>query len=110
MSHSILMELYHGRKDPDQDMEDWGTIGPVLLVDGVTVTYGSNLRIKFTGQEDWEFLHEFMHDDMFYYDGVYYGDFSFCSKDSFAAIHGPQVIPVLFCPQKSIHKELTNGN
>jgi hypothetical protein len=110
MSNSILMELYHGRKDPNQDMDDWGTIGPVLLVEGVTVTYGGNLRIKFTGQEDWEFLHEFMHDDMFYYDGVYYGDFSFCSEGIFAAIHGPQVIPVLFWPQKSKHKELTNGN
>lgn len=74
--HKMTLHLYHGRKTKDEEMDDWGSEGPVLEVDGVTVTYGSDIRIMFTGQGDYEFLSTYCIEDLFYYDGVYYGDWS----------------------------------
>ena len=76
MSHRMTLHLYHGRKTLDEEMHDWGSEGPVLEVEGVTVTYTSDIRIMFTGQGDYEFLSEYCVDDLFYYDGIYYGDWS----------------------------------
>ena len=100
----MTMELYHGRTDPEQDMQDWGSQGPVLFVDGVTVTYGGSIRIMFTGQDDYEFLEEYLLEDMFFYDGVYYGDFAFQPVDSGRQNVGGQQAG-LFDPNKALKKE-----
>lgn len=76
MKHKMTLDLYHGRTDPAKDMEDWGTQGPLLYVDVVLVTYCDSIRLQFTGEPDIEFLHEYVEADCFYYDGVYYGDWS----------------------------------
>ena len=100
----MVMELYHGRKNPDQDMGDWGSQGPLLFVDGVTVTYKDSIRIRFTGQYDYIFLEEFLHEDMFFYDGVYYGDFAFLPVDSKIKNENSQEAE-LFDPNKALKKE-----
>ena len=30
MNNGVYIELFHGRNDPDQEMEDWGVPGPVF--------------------------------------------------------------------------------
>ena len=107
MQHKMIMELYHGRTDPNQNMEDWGSQGPLLFIDGATVTYKDSIRIRFTGQDDYEFLEEFLHDDMFFYDGVYYGDFAFLPVDSKSKNEDSQE-PELFDPNKAL-KRKNNG-
>ena len=76
LQHKMTLELYHGRPSPDIDMDDWGTEGPLLYVDFVSVTYSNSIRIQFTGQDDPEFLEDHVVDDCFFYDGVLYGDWS----------------------------------
>jgi hypothetical protein len=73
-SHVMYFELFHGRKYPEEQLDDWGPEGPAFLVESVHVTYGGPPRILLEGAEDWTDL--CMVDDMIYYDGMYYGDWS----------------------------------
>ena len=70
----VALELFHGRKCPDENLDGWGFQGPVLLVDYVHVTYGGNLKLGLPapgGDGELPFV-----DDLVYYDGGYYGDWS----------------------------------
>ncbi|NOT32991.1 MAG: hypothetical protein HOP12_02350 [Candidatus Eisenbacteria bacterium] len=70
----VALQLFHGRKDPTEDMDDWGEKGPVFLVDYVHVTYRSDLKLGIpspAGDGDLKFV-----DDLVFYDGRYYGDWS----------------------------------
>ena len=107
MAHKMTLDLYHGRTDPNMDMEDWGTQGPLLYVEFVAVTYAESIRIQFTGQEDPEFLGNYTEADCFYYDGVYYGDWSVQPLES------PREMgksPELFDPKKSLEGKKTNDS
>lgn len=64
------LKLFHGRKEPKQDMEDWGEQGPVFgpfpffhTTYGSEIKFGEGLYLKIVG-------------DCVYYDGWYYGDWS----------------------------------
>jgi hypothetical protein len=66
--------LFHGRTDPSEDLDNWGSKGPVFLVDYVHVTYRFDIKLGVpepAGDGDLKFA-----DDLVYYDGVYYGDWS----------------------------------
>ena len=102
MEHKMTLHLYHGRTDVDKDMDDWGTEGPLLYVDCVIVTYSDSIRLQFTGQDDLEFLHEYIVKDCFYYDGVYYGDWSVQPLESTRAMGAT---PELFDPDKALKRE-----
>lgn len=69
----IFLDLYHGRTDPNQDMDDWGSCGPIFEVEGgVTGTYGADLKFclpRFRGSGILA-----VHDGLVFYDGVWYGD------------------------------------
>lgn len=70
----VALQLFHGRKRPDEDLDDWGMPGPVFLVEYVHVTYGHDLKLGIpepAGGGDLRFV-----DDLVYYDGAYYGDWS----------------------------------
>ena len=71
----LYIRLFHGRTDPEQDMDDWGTDGPIFgPYIHVHTTYSSMLRLGRTdGNCDELHVHK---KDMLYYDGVYYGDWS----------------------------------
>jgi hypothetical protein len=77
----VYLEVFHGRKDPDEELHDWGSHGPVIgPLQYVQFTYGMPPRL---GPIDYPHDSEEMTmvEDMLYYDGVYYGDFSIISED-----------------------------
>ena len=79
MSTKVALELFHGRARPDQDLDAWGTQGPVFLVDYVHVTYLCDIKLGIdhpNGDGDLRFI-----EDLVYYDGVYYGDWSVFSLE-----------------------------
>ena len=73
-TNQLCLELYHGRKHPDDVMEDWGDEGPIFLVrDNIQATYGSHIKFFTPDGKDRSLYY---YDDMLYYDGIYYGDWS----------------------------------
>jgi hypothetical protein len=51
MRPSYTLFLYHGRKSPDEQPEDWGPEGPTILgVDSIHVTYLQSFYFRFI---DW---------------------------------------------------------
>lgn len=70
----VAIELFHGRRSPDERLENWGSQGPVFLVDYVHVTYLCDIKLGVpepAGDGDLHFI-----EDLVFYDGVYYGDWS----------------------------------
>lgn len=92
----MYLHLYHGRQDPDEDMDDWGSDGPIFgPLRWVSITYMSDLRFQAVSEDLPNEGHYdgacatvqdvggtikrealFLWEDMFYYDGLFYGDFS----------------------------------
>jgi len=70
----LYLRLFHGRKDPAQEMDDWGEDGPLLgPYRFVHTTYGAHVTCGLDNGE----LHDlYTVEDMIYYNGVYYGDWS----------------------------------
>ena len=72
------LRLYHGRKTPEEKLEDWGSEGPVFgPYESIQVTYGSHIKMhKSDGFDD---LH--WHEDLIYYDDIFYGDMEIFSAE-----------------------------
>lgn len=78
--------LFHGRDDPDADMDDFGYVGPMIgPITGYHVTYFYNIRIGFKevadarkffpdANDNWVFLQ--FENDLLVYEGKYYGDWT----------------------------------
>jgi hypothetical protein len=67
----VYLYLFHGRRDVETQMDDWGESGPFLgPFDFVHCTYGVDLK---TDQENGELQ---IVDGLVYYDGWFYGDWS----------------------------------
>lgn len=83
-SKVMVLSLSHGRKTTTEDMEDWGTEGPAFFIDSAQWTYGQLERIFFqTGECIWSqnpseenWITNLVVDGLFFYDGVFYGDFA----------------------------------
>lgn len=96
---ALFLKLFHGRKDPDQDMDDWGFEGPHLgPMKYVHTTYAHDIKFameveayKKAFPEDaeraeresyyhnghrWVDGHLMMHNDMIHLGDSYYGDWS----------------------------------
>lgn len=76
----LYLRLFHGRTTPQEDLDDWGTDGPVFgPYEFAHITYASILRL---GKQDdtCDELHCF--EDLLYYDGVYYGDWTVFNQDT----------------------------
>jgi hypothetical protein len=70
----IYIRLFHGRTDPTQDMDDWGTDGPILgPYTYIHITYTCLIRLGTPDANDHE-LH--LPEDLIYYDCIYYGDWT----------------------------------
>lgn len=69
---NMYLRLFHGRENPDDEIEDWGLEGPVIGPVYISGTYCS-LRVNM------EHLPRI--DDMLYYNGIYYGDFEILEKE-----------------------------
>lgn len=70
----LYIRLFHGRTNPDQDMDNWGSDGPIFgPYEFVHTTYACEIKL---GKPDRNCDELCTHEDMIYYDGVYYGDWS----------------------------------
>ena len=70
----LYLQLYHGRSEPDQQMDDWGFTGPTFgPLAYVVQTYFATLRLH--GDADQELWLKRC-DDMIMWQGAYYGDMS----------------------------------
>ncbi len=71
--NQMYLSLFHGRADPEQQMEDWGEDGPTFgPYDNIQVTYGTDLKMTNDAQTDNMTLSGAS--GLIYYDGMYYGD------------------------------------
>lgn len=69
----LYIRLFHGRTNPNQDMDEWGSDGPVFgPYDFSHTTYALNLKLGKNDVCDELFCFE----DMLFYDGTYYGDWT----------------------------------
>ena len=70
------IELFHGRTDPEEELEDWGSPGPIFgPLQFVHTTYACDIKFTYADESQrngWLNVTE----DFVYYDGVYYGDWS----------------------------------
>jgi hypothetical protein len=67
----IVVRLFHGRKNPEQELNDWGTDGPFLgPFCHLHVVYG-NIRLIEEDGTDHDLIQQ---EEMVLYQGVYYGD------------------------------------
>ncbi|HEX4000987.1 MAG TPA: hypothetical protein VHX65_20750 [Pirellulales bacterium] len=69
----FYLRLYHGRNDPEQQMDEWGFVGPTFgPLSSYVHTYCCTFRIH--GESDTSELWLDTHDDMIRWDGCFYGD------------------------------------
>jgi hypothetical protein len=69
----MYLRLYHGRKNPDEVMEDWGFTGPVFgPLSGYVQTYRCTLRLIAVLDDEEIWLNTC--EDRIVWDGSYHGD------------------------------------
>ena len=64
---NIQIHFYHGREDPEQDMDDWGEDGPTLYCQWIHFAYLSDICLGIEGDADHGPAKEdgiFFHNDM----------------------------------------------
>ena len=70
----LYLKLFHGREDPAQDMNDWGTDGPIFgPYNYIHTTYVFHIKM---GLDSGDVHNLYVMEDMIHYDGMYYGDWS----------------------------------
>jgi len=82
---AMYLDLYHGRKDPDEDMDGWGFDGPIIgPLEHMHMTYMDTFRIFFKDiplahKNGWEGVDDnwVIHNEgLVLFQGNYYGDWS----------------------------------
>ena len=78
----LYIRLFHGRTDPKQDMDDWGSDGPAFgPYKFAHTTYQCHLKLgRLDGNCDELYI---VGPDMVFYDGIYYGDWSVFGEAEF---------------------------
>ena len=78
---NIQIHFFHGREDPEQDMDDWGEDGPTLYCQWIHFAYLSDICLGIEGDADHGPAKEdgiFFHKDMIAIKQgektMYYGD------------------------------------
>jgi hypothetical protein len=78
----LYIRLFHGRTDPQQAMNEWGTDGPVFgPYSYVHTTYSSLVRLGRDNEKCDELY--VIERDLLFYDRVYYGDWSVFTDEIF---------------------------
>lgn len=95
------LKLWHGHRHPDEQLDGWGEDGPTFgPFPFFYMTYGC--EIKFGGDGYClNLVKEFV-----YYDGMYYGDWSFCDQLD----EGMRSGLVTFDPNKAVRPDCRPGN
>ena len=77
----LYLKLFHGRKDPDEQLDDWGSDGPIFgPYNFIHTVYNSRI---YMGKHRCDSHVLEMHDDMVGYGGIYYGDWSVFTEEIF---------------------------
>jgi hypothetical protein len=79
----VFLELFHGRKSVNEDLQDWGEQGPILgPLKYVHTTYGADLKLQTVDGVEGN-LDVVGHElpDLVFYDGMFYGDWSVFSPE-----------------------------
>jgi len=94
-AQSLRLLILHGRKSPDENLDDWGPDGPTVYgIDAIHWTYG-NANVFFESEEaaeiaqrltGWETFDEKalsmrFHGDLLVVNGMYYGDWEIQTYD-----------------------------
>lgn len=77
----IAIRLFHGRKTVEEEMEDWGFDGPIIIVKSFYVTYFSTFRVELISGDNTEPIEIASTEGCFYYKGNYYGDWQIMSYE-----------------------------
>lgn len=89
MSH-LYLNLFHGRKTPDEQLDDWGSNGPIIGPCDINCTYGTlrlfnppDLNLDRLQKEATFHANCEIHMDggCFLFDGIWYGDWSVMDED-----------------------------
>lgn len=116
LTTGVYLMLFHGRKEPDEKLDDWGFNGPVLgPFPYVHTTYASLIHTGDASGDDIQ-----IHGDMIYYDGAFYGDWSvYTDVSEIIKTDGKRIqkfdpekarIPEKYnTPRKDLYIELING-
>lgn len=73
-----FISFFHGRTSPEEDLEDWGSIGPIVGPVKVSWTYGC---LKLHPPDYSDLYHITFLNDLVPIDGFYYGDFEILDEE-----------------------------
>lgn len=91
MANEIYVYLYHGRKDPEEQMEDWGFDGPTIgPFETLQVTYAGHFKLH--TEDDWVCDVQF-HGELVQYGDNFYGDMIIAGSPA----EGVEVTPPVEC-------------
>jgi hypothetical protein len=72
---SVYIELFNGRNSLDEQLDDWGSAGPIFgPFECLQTTYATEIKLH-KADKEWIGSLNFV-EDTIYYDGVYYGDWA----------------------------------
>ena len=87
---ALYLLLFHGRHDPQEQLDGWGFAGPIFKIEGgLSVTYAC--EIEFVDARAVMHVLHFV-DDMVYYNHCWYGDFAVIDEDMLQRRHKGRVI------------------
>ena len=88
---AVYIHLFHGRKDPAEQLEDWGEDGPVLgPFRWVHTTYACDIKLGSPEAKGDAVGSLYVVEDMAYYDGIWYGDWSVFGDE---CVEADKVVP-----------------
>ena len=100
MQSNLYLHLYHGRKDPQEDLEDRGSAGPIFgPYESIQITYEAHIKMHAPDRFDdlsWQ-------DDLIFYGGIYYGDVEISTTAPASEITPYKHEKTIF-PEKEIQK------
>ena len=104
----FYLSLFHGRTDPNESLDDWGSDGPIIgPFEFVQWTYGT-LRLITPAGDDVE-LSQFhtqdergeLREDLVHVMGVWYGDFSVMTRKEVGEFTAPNLKRLITWPELS---------
>lgn len=92
---ALYLRLFHGRKPKDQDLDDWGSDGPIFgPLAYVHTTYAAHIHTAPQHQEGEDYEDLIIDEDLVYYDGVWYGDWSVFDDYGMRDHHPEKPVPI----------------
>jgi hypothetical protein len=78
MKPTVILHLYHGRKNVDENLDSWGSDGPRIECEAIGFTYTTIWYVPVaTGDREELKITE----DCIEYEGVFYGDFEVYARE-----------------------------